>query len=133
MGERLSQYLKDMVGKTFMYETHLHRILSYEIQDGICTVVTDKKWIKFPESRGLKKLREFLEAPDEEKQELALKILPKNGELTDLKKILVENIKRVQNDEKFVQQANAINKSVNAVINLGKLEISFFKAQREEL
>ena len=62
---------------------------------------------------------------------MALKILPKNGEITNLKEILIDNIKNVQKNEGFIQQANAINKSVNAVINLAKLELSFLKAKQE--
>ena len=133
IGTKLGAALHDLVGKTIMYNTRNYKILAWRVKDGIVTIVADPKWIELVETTAYSKIRkEFRPAPDEENEGMALRTLPKNGEMANLKKILIQNIKNVQDNEEFVQQGNTINKSVNAVINLAKLELSFLKAQQDK-
>ena len=74
--------------------------------------------------------KEFLPVNDSPVFELS--ILPKNGAATELKKILLENIIKVQQDPKFIGQAKAVNQCVTNVINLARLELEYFKAKRKE-
>lgn len=52
--------------------------------------------------------------------------------LNDVKNILMDNIKKVQEDPKYIPQANTINQSVNSLINLAKLSIQMMN-QRDKL
>lgn len=123
--KRLDERLKDMVGHTYMYNTHHYRILSFELNEQL-TIVTDRRWFRFPLEDADKALKEFL--PVEPEIEIsALQVVPKASEMADLKMVLLDNIKRIQNDKEFIQQAHAINKSVTTLVNMARLEMSYLK------
>jgi len=130
-GIKLAATLRDLVGKTIMYNTVNYKIKDWQAKDGIVTIVADPRWIELVETSAYAKIRkEFLPVNDSPVFELS--ILPKNGAATELKKILLENIIKVQQDPKFIGQAKAVNQCVTNVINLARLELEYFKAKRKE-
>jgi hypothetical protein len=132
VGRKLEAVLRNLVGKTVMYNTTNYVVRDWRVKDGVVTIVAEPRWIELVETTAYAKIRnEFLPVADDSPK-FELSILPKNGAATDLKKILLENITKVQSDPKYVEQANAINKSATAIINLARLEVEFFKLKKRE-
>lgn len=52
--------------------------------------------------------------------------------LNDVKNILMDNIKKVQENSDYIPQANTVNQSVNSLINLAKLSLQMM-SQRDKL
>ena len=118
----LEKRLNEMVGRTFMYHTRLYKVLNYRL-NGRLELVCDKRWFDIAAEHIEGTLDEFLPVAEER----ALAFFPAKKELINIKDILMENIERVRQDKTYVGQANAINKSVNTLINMAKLEIQYQK------
>jgi hypothetical protein len=118
------------MGKTIMYNTRTYKLQSYRIQDGVVTIVTDSIWLEFSEASMPKKVKEFLLVEDE--KQIALQTIPKNKEMIDLKTTLMNNIKNAEKSKDYIPQALAINKSVNTIISLARLELSYLKLKNKE-
>nr|NIS38032.1 hypothetical protein [Candidatus Saccharibacteria bacterium]NIV03483.1 hypothetical protein [Calditrichia bacterium]NIV71705.1 hypothetical protein [Calditrichia bacterium]NIV98360.1 hypothetical protein [Candidatus Saccharibacteria bacterium]NIW78644.1 hypothetical protein [Calditrichia bacterium] len=61
--QKLLQKLRDMVDKTYLYNGHYHKILSFNAKNGSITIVTDKEWLEITSESQLKS---FLPVEDEE-------------------------------------------------------------------
>jgi hypothetical protein len=122
--------LTKMVGKTFMYNTHNYKIYGFMLLDDQVIIATDTKEISFPREEASVYINEFLPVEDElEKQ--ALQIMPDKKQVADLKEIVLDNIKKVRADKSFVPQANAVNKSINTLISMASLELSYYKTMKK--
>ena len=75
------------------------------------TVATDNGWLEFELSQADKALAEFLPVHANNRQ-MAIVVMPKNGELQNLKNVILDNIQKVQKDKDYVKQADSINKSI---------------------
>lgn len=51
--------------------------------------------------------------------------------INDMRNILMRTIKKVQSNRDYIQQANAINQSVNTLINLAKLSLQLIQKKRD--
>jgi hypothetical protein len=51
--------------------------------------------------------------------------------LVQLKDILMDNIKKVQEDKEYITQAKEVNNSIKEVVNLAKLDIEYTKLSKE--
>ncbi len=123
--------LNKMVGYTYMYHTILYKIIGYQCKNGIITIATNKNWIEFPKDKFEKAIKDFLPVSDENKEN-ALQILPAKNELINLKKVIIDNITKIQSDPDYIKQANVINNSVNTLINMVKLQVNIIKSINEE-
>ncbi|MBD2753727.1 hypothetical protein [Spirosoma validum] len=129
--QKLEDRLKDMVGKTYLVKAVSHKILSFRIDDDKLLIVSDKKWFPAVEVQHSQKLLEqFLETEPEDEvlpaapvQSAILSAVP------DLKAILLDNIKKVQEDKGYIPQANTIAKQVNTLLNMVNTEINFNKSR----
>ena len=122
----LLKKLEARKGKLFLYQTEEYRIINCKINDATADIVTDKRWFVIP----LDKLDRFISEllPVEES------IIPENAslvlgtkEVTSMKDVILESISKLQTDPSYVKQANAINQSVNTLINCAKISISLHK------
>jgi hypothetical protein len=46
----------------------------------------------------------------------------------EIKNLLLENIKKVNNDPSFIPQAQEINSNIKSIIELAKTEVEYLKA-----
>lgn len=123
--------LESMIGKTVMYRTNNHKILSYKQDGQRTTVVTDKKWFDFQNGELGKFLGEVRDVADETGMVVVKNMHPSTIEaIRDLKSILLENIERVRKDKNYVQQANSVNQSSKSIIELAKTEIEMLKLMK---
>jgi len=121
----LQQRLDEMIGRSFLINTREHRIVRYRFNDDSVEIVTDKKTFEFSCDEVEKEIAEFLPIGNDKVD--ALELLPKKNELVELKATIMENIKKVKRDKAYIPQANSINSSINTLINMAKLDITFMK------
>jgi len=119
----LKNKLEQMKGKLFLYKTFQHRIIQIKINGDQETIeiVTDKDWLIFSIMEIEGKLKDFLPISDE-KATSALISLPADTSQS-LAKTIIDNIDKLKDNPGYVQQAAAINKSINTLISLARAEI----------
>lgn len=120
--------LKAKIGDKFTYRSEQYTLLGVDYESGVYkidtdrerVIVTDLNEINFTTMEQNKYLEKPVEAPSS--------IITTNaGELTN---ILMDNIKKVQNDASYISQAEAINSQVKTVIDIAKAQIEMYKAMR---
>ncbi len=129
---KIKEKLDMMVGKLYMYEKENHRVLGWNFVGETVTITTDIGSISFLFPDADQKLSEFLKVED------SLAPISNNFEqyrpavlgsvASELKDVLVDNIRKVQADKDFIPQAQAINDQAKSIIDLAKLEVEFIKA-----
>lgn len=125
--------MKDMA---YLYNSYPVKVLSFKFDGEYCTVATSGPWITRPNVQMLKVLNEFLETEadgdylpatiDKESSGEGKFQIPKVETLAnfpELSRILMDNIKKVQEDRAYVEQAQQVSLSVKMVIELAKTEI----------
>lgn len=129
--------LAAMVGKQWMYKTNNVKIISYKQDGEKVYIVTDKDWITVTVDDLPKVIELFLEVEQDEenrrqnndaKQQIindnvALQVVENTRSgVEELRKVLMDNIKKIQKDKNYIPQAKAINNNINTMINMVKLE-----------
>lgn len=127
--------LERMPGKKYIYKQVEHQILKYEFDGKLLLITTDKEILQLPSVDFSFHLKEFL--PIEEQ------LLPVNFNavpvlnvaskevMIELKDVLLDNIKKVQENKDYIPQAQEINNQVKSMIDLAKTEIEFIKTVRK--
>lgn len=114
--------LNDMVGNTYMYKTKNITIRGYFLpNDEAVSIKTDVKNYIIPLSNLPGFIGECLEV-EVESERVSLVPAQKN-EVSNMKNILLDNIKKIQEDKAYINQAKAINNNINTLLNMVKLEI----------
>ena len=145
----MQERLDLLIDKKFNYKDKIITITKWKRVGTTYVVFSDKQTYNFFENEidlfieQLQPLRVKLKEGVLEKRQLELKnvsIQVKKDELnpnkmeeneknivptqeTDLKEILLDTIKKVQNDKSYIHQANAICNVVSQMINIKKLEL----------
>lgn len=130
--------LDGVKGKLFLHHKEEERIIDYKIDNDVVAITTDKKtYVKsFGDVPIL--LSEFL--PIDERMPATknknsdshfqtLTVLNSTG-AEQIKNILMDNIKKVQESSSYIPQAKQINTDVNSLIELAKAEIDIIKLTR---
>jgi hypothetical protein len=125
--------LEKLLNKMFIYKQEHIRIKDYYPipEDGIIRVITDKNPIDIKEGD----VSEFVEKclPVDEPNTQVVQIANDSQKtITTLKDILLDNIKKVQNDKEYINQAKTINNSVNTLLNMVSLEMKVKKQMLEK-
>lgn len=134
---KLEDRLRTMKDKTFLYNAYPVKVLSYKFDGEYCTVVTSGPWITRPNVQMLKLLDEFLETEEEtlpavvDHQVYERPKVEMLGSFKELTGILMDNIKKVQEDKGYVDQAQQVSQSVKMIVELAKTEIEAVKAVNE--
>jgi hypothetical protein len=120
--------VKLMVGKWFKYHKEELFIKGYEIKDVHLKLRTDKRDVTIHENDISPILDAFVLIPEPTSviplRESAVKSI---SGVTELKDILLDNIKKVQTSKEYIPQAQAVNDSVKTIIELAKAEIESIK------
>jgi hypothetical protein len=125
-----------MKDKTYLYNSFPVKILSFKFDGDYCTLATSGPWITQPHVQMMKVLDQFLDADEDEPTTGVTRtepeyVLPKVTTLNafpDLTTILMDNIKKVQEDKGYVEQAQQVSLSVKMIVDLAKTEIEAVKA-----
>lgn len=128
--QKVESELTKMHGKTWMYKGKNHRILRFAAAAGTITITTDLKDIildtdKFDPA-------DWLPAEDEEKGVAVVTARQTviQSSAVELKNILMDNIRKVQENKDYIPQAQEVNSNVKSIIDLAKAEIDLMKAMR---
>jgi len=122
--------LNKMLGKTFLYLGAAVMIQNYQKKDGKVRVITDKRDYNLPEEE----LESFLE--ELQPMESSPMVVPQaaailnNSGLADLSKVLLDNIKKVQENKDYIPQACEIRDQVKTFIDLAKVQIDCVKVMQ---
>ena len=127
--------LDSIKGKTFMYNTNQLLVHAYKVNGMKVQIVTDKGWYEPSYDQIEKFLDDLLpvETPEEsgavaEKGQLIVnQAQVTSSGIRDLKTILMDNIKKVQESKEYIPQAQEINNNVKSIIEVAKAEIEVLK------
>lgn len=128
------EQLKAMTGKSWMYKTRMVKILSHQQKGEAVVIVTDKDWIETDTINLTTMLGEFLaveQGDDPALENTSLQVIQNTRSgLSELRSVLMDNIKTLQGNKEFIPQAKAINNNINTMINMVKLEFQITKEMR---
>jgi hypothetical protein len=127
---KIEDRLQSMIGKTYMYHTFTHKILSYQVRSEGVTIISDKKWIVIPITKINAELEQFLPIEFEKEVVVALTLF-ESGNKKSLKDLVMNNIDKLQQDPKFIDQAKALNEQVKTMIAMAKLELETIKLKKD--
>lgn len=121
-----------MVGGTYLHNGVEHIIRDVEpLGDGQVRVRTNKKVITVDKSRLRK---EFLPVDDARREDQLIELYgfqKDETQMTALAEVLLDNIKKCQNNPTFIEQARAINENARTLIEMQKVKIDMLKLIRE--
>jgi len=141
-----------MKGKIFLWNAHQHRIIDVLNGDDFIIVSTDRKIYRKTAEQWQSVIDEFLPVDnskiklpakaDDSKSELAVPVKNNNTEvviydniisknLTPLTETVRDSIDKLKNDGSFIKQADAINRSINTMINLAKLQLQAYSLSKK--
>ena len=131
---KIKQKLNQMKQKTWMYRTDTFTIVDYELSENFVIIITDAGYQRKPITTVLEYLNECL--PVEEETRLTIRkeaeVLNTEEKATfqNVQEILIENIKKVQADPAYVNQAKVVNSSVQTMLNMVKHRIEVAKLSK---
>ncbi len=131
--------LKYMVGKTWLFNAKDYTINDFTIIDEMVLLSTNLGFVKFSIDEAHKKFTEFIPVDKYEENKpvvinnsnTSIDIFRKK-EVGTLIDDLINNIETVKGNKEYVQQANAVNKSITAITNLMKLGLEVKKLELKE-
>ena len=124
---KIEKELQSMVGKTYLYNTRELRVDNYRIKDDLVIVATDKEIFTWSLDDAGNHIRDFMPVDNEGVTARDLVVMPDKKQLNNLKAVIMDNIDKVKQDRNYVQQANAVNKSIGTLINVANLELQYMK------
>lgn len=137
----LKALLIQMKGMHYQYRAKVHKIVETLLYDEMVFISTDKTLLRFPEKEFQKIFsKEFMQwAPAKEEKDsevnsgLPVKTKPaiKAEDLVtynalekmDIAETIKNTLTKIDDNAGYVGQANAINKTINTVLNIVKTEI----------
>lgn len=132
MQERITKKLAQMRGNAYIYRGTYYEINDAMMVDGLVLISTNKLMLRFTELEFLQEFNNFLPTA-KESAEIVLTAqatqTPLNGMAKTVKDTIMDSIKKIQNDPKYIAQAEAINRSVNTLVNIAKLELQAKKME----
>jgi hypothetical protein len=127
------QKIRQMVGQSYMYKKEVYKITGFIPEEQKVRITTDKQDIVLLEDGLHHALTMFHEADDEQSATLQVQQQTQlQGNLNDLKQILMETLHKVREDKGFVQQAVVVNKTITNYGGLLKLELEAYKLSQKQ-
>lgn len=124
----LESKLQKMKGKTFMYRTDLTKIIDYSITEENLFISTDKRLLSIKLAKAEAELDLFLPA-QQEGLILSVKGLSTDPQWKTVKEVAHEMLHKLKTDKwkEHIDQARAVNESINTIVNVMKTEIDVAK------
>lgn len=110
------QRLDSMIGGEYFYNGNKIKIDGAKFENGKIFIASGKEVIEIQATE----IEKFVEAP---KEKIMLSVLPHNGKLEELRDVVLNNIEKLKISSEFIPQAEAINDSINTLVNLAKIEL----------
>jgi len=137
--ETIKNKLDNLIGNSWMYNGRNIRVKGVNQINGEIRVITEGHPIVFSVDKAEPKIEEFLPVDagpeairNPEARELAMQVFSKDkGQMDSLEEIILENIKNVKKDPKFVGQAKVVNSNVQTLLNINKQKIEMIKEIRK--
>lgn len=133
--ELVETTLESMIGHRYMYGATNHTITRYRInkERGRVTVITDKKEFDRPIDAAMEFLEQFEPIPGRavavvQDQPNLPQMQVNSSVISELKDVLMDNIRKVKEDKNYIEQAEAVRQNVESVIGLAKTEIAYMEA-----
>jgi hypothetical protein len=144
---KITAKIEMLLGRQYMIDGFVERIVSYQLKENHITVKTDKKDRSFSEDQFMAwakrcmPVQDDIDALEEEMQpskeltsfgnQPAATVIYqpsfKSSNFTDLREVLMDNIKKVQESKEYLPQAVAVRDNVQSIIDLTKNEIEYVK------
>ena len=124
---------EDMIGRSYTYKGYRHEVLdATHPEEDLYVIKTDKRTLRLTEEEVQKDLKPIKEG-NRVKDALALRnnVISDGRSLNSLSDILLENIKKVQADPKFIDQARATNETAKTIIDLKRAQLEAIRLARE--
>ncbi len=127
--------LQSMMGKHFKNSNNdeVVKLLSFKQNGDQILIATDKDWITTSPFDLNLFFKQYQEVEVTEKGEVTIipaseqsiirSVVIKGNVLSELRDILLDNVKKVQENKDYVPQAKEISNSIGQIINLAKVEI----------
>jgi len=128
MQEKIANKLAAMLQNSYMYKGITHKIIDAQITDDMVFLSTNKRMLRFNHEQFMAEFKDFLPA-EAESNAVVVRQEPLNGMTKTIKDTLMESINKVREDAKYIKQAEAINKSVNVLLNMAKLDLQAKKME----
>lgn len=141
--KQIKKKLEVMNGKSYEYAKHIHVVnqVSVDFEKEEFTIKTDKNtftrkfesaeeflkyWYEQPQNKVIESAQSQLpQTIDIDKAEA---IVTSNNLSEELIKILKDNITKVSNNAGYINQARAVDKSVDTILKVKKLQLEMYKA-----
>jgi len=125
--------LKKMIGKSFLYmgtEYIVKEIAKIEVD--LYRIVTDKRIIRLTWSELQKDFMPIMTAKEKSTGIILYRGLQlETAQLKDLGNILMDNIRKVQENAAYIGQAKSVNESARTLIDLKRTQIEMVKLVKE--
>lgn len=122
-----AERLNKKIGKSFLYMGNQITINNYTEKNGKISIATQTGFIDIK----TEELTEFIDSLEPVSNELSVQVIPQmqinSSVVGQLKDVLMDNIKKLQADKSFLEQACEINNQVKSFIDLAKAEIEMVK------
>jgi len=128
MQEKIANKLAAMLQNSYMYKGIIHKIIDAQITEDMVFLSTNKRMLRFNYEQFMTEFKEFLPA-EAESNAVVVRHETLNGMTKTIKDTLMESINKVREDAKYIKQAEAINKSVNVLLNMAKLDLQAKKME----
>ena len=109
------------------------KIQSIEHQeDDLYKVITDDKDLLMSEEELIKDFMPVHSQEDENRKlSVVESVMSSNNQMQDIGEILLQNIKKVQDDPEYVDQAKSVNDSVKNFIDIKKTQIEALRVTKD--
>ena len=129
MQDKIAKKLAQMRGNAYIYRGTYYEINDGMMVDGLVILSTNKLMLRFSELEFLQEHSSFLATSKESAEIVVHQNTPLNGMAKTVKDTIMDSIKKIQNDANYIKQAEAINRSVNTLVNIAKLELQAKKME----
>ena len=127
----MQEKLNKLIGNKYTYRGLVIIVKEVKFLSALYVIKTDKQTYNFYESEVNSFLLELIDYEEKPKTKHIMENTPNvrtvSNENTDLSEILLDTIKKVQNNKEYIGQANAICNVVSQMINIKKLELQLNK------
>ncbi len=123
---------KQMIGNRYLYNAKEYLIEDTSWSGDYLLVKTDKKTFHIHKDNEKKTAEEFLPISNElTVKDKALQVATQANTLKTVTDILVDCIKKVNEDPSYIKQANSINGTVRTITGVMKIELEMLKYKQK--
>lgn len=136
---KLQSEIEQMVGNSYLYRGRQVTVKGYGVSDGQVRIINQGNTIMFPLDRLDEELDQFMETDDpqaieraDEAKEQAVAVFQNDAsQMNKLENVLVDNISKLQEDDKYLEQAKEINSTAKTLLQMSKQKLEMIREIRK--